>query len=251
MSTNVNLSGTSTQNSGYVPPIAQPVLTKAEPSPTRPGYTTTEFWTGTVVPTIFLVLAQFNVLPDTNNPKLGGWIHLGSYLLAGLGYAFYAISRGHVKKGAAIALAIRSVIGGNMPDILNTFRTVAPKQTADISKLAEPIVAAIQAVDPEFSESQVEDISNIVRGMVTHPQTMAAYEKMLTPVVQDAVKNVLGNANSPDVALRTAQTVEAVEDVVKAGEAPTTDLNTPPLEDVTPVDTNTGDGASFTAPQFS
>lgn len=235
-----------------MPPVAQPVVAKPEPSPTRPGYSTTEFWMATVVPTVVLFLSVFNIgNVDTTNPRVQGEIHLAAYLLAGLGYAFYALSRGHMKKGAAIAGAIRDVFAGHMSDILNTIQTVAPKQAAAVEHDLTPLVSAISSVDPEFSESQLEDLSNIIKGIMTHPQTTAVYQKLVTDAVQAAVKNALGNANTPDAELRVAQTVEAVEDVVKAGVAPTTDLNTPPLEDVVPVDTNTGDGASFTAPQFS
>lgn len=233
-------------------PVAQPVVTKPEPSPTRPGYTTTEFYVATVVPTIVLFLSLFNIgNVDTTNPRVQGEIHLAAYLLAGIGYAFYALSRGHMKKGAAIAAAIRDVFAGHMPDILNTIQTVAPKQAAAVLPDLTQLTAAIQSVDPEFSESQLLDLSNIVHGMMTHPQVQGQLKDLVTSAVQAAVKNALSSADTPNQELRVAQTVEAVEDVWKGGVRSTTDLNTPPLEDVVPVDTNTGDGASFTAPQFS
>lgn len=211
-------------------PVAQAPVA---PNPARPGYTTTEFWTSTVAPTLFLILNQLNV--GTGSPKVQADAKLGSYILAALGYSFYAISRGHMKKGAVIAGALNQLVA-KAPDIANNLRTVVPPA---VYKELAPALATIQAVDPQFSEEQLQDLSEIVGNIIkNHGVSKADLGPLLTQAIETAVKNVNSNANSPAPLLSAAQDVQQVEDVIK-GAAATTQVDGPP-----------NDGATFVAPSF-
>lgn len=220
-------------------PVAQPVPAPTSPDPAKPGYATTEFWSATVAPTIFLLLSQFNVFHiDTNNPHVEAEVKLGSYILAAIGYGFYALSRGHMKKGAAIAAAINNFTA-NLPGVISTAGEVLPQSKA-VQQL-EPLVATLQAIDPHFSEEQLDDLSSIVGGIIrNHGVTKADIAPLVEQAVTAAVNNVLSNANSPDVLLNAAKDVKQVEDVVQGATAVTTPA----------VDEPPRDGATFEAPQF-
>lgn len=155
-------------------------------NPARPGWTTTEFWAATVAPTIFLLLSQFNVGHiDTNNPHVEALTKLGSYLLAAIGYGFYALSRGHMKKGAVIANAIKQFVGA-APGIAASLKVAVPQVATPLESFA----GEIKAFDPQFSEQQLEDISQVVGNLIkNHSKTT------LQPLIQQILDAVVSPAN--------------------------------------------------------
>lgn len=205
-------------------------------TPTKPGYTTTEFGAGVVFPVIFLLLSQFNILHvDTNNPHVEAIVKLGSYVFAAVGAGFYAYSRGHMKAGAAISDGLK-VLAGELPGMGSAVQQLAPAQAAAVAHIVAPYVAELKAFDPKFSEGQLEDLSNIIGGLLKRHSSQE-----LEPLIRDAVKQIIHNvqnpvspADEPPVAFAASEDTKIVADVIHAAEAPTP----------------TGDGAAFIAPTF-
>lgn len=216
-------------------PLAKPPMST---NPARPGWTTTEFWAATVAPTIFLLLSQFNVGHiDTNNPHVEALTKLGSYLLAAIGYGFYALSRGHMKKGAVIANAIKQFVGA-APGIAASLKVAVPQVATPLESFA----GEIKAFDPQFSENQVEDLSQIVGNLLKN-HTEVKLEPLLQQIL-DAVKNQSAHKEGLISKLERSS-------ALNTGVGSVTVTTSLPATNVDQVDINPAPADTFIAPSFT
>lgn len=143
--------------------------------PDKPGYATTEFWIAGVAPLIIALLALFNVghVDLTKDPTAQAIIKIGSFIASAIGAAFYAHSRGHMKAGAVVAVALKQMdigawLGQGLKDL-----GVGISQSKPAALVGTEIPGVLVASEPPlFTEDQllqiVDTISPTLKTHVEH-----------------------------------------------------------------------------------
>lgn len=186
------------------------------PDPAKPGWTTTEFWVAGVAPLIVSMLTLFNIghVDLTNNPTAQAIIKIGGLAAASIGAAFYAHSRGHMKAGATIAAALKTMdvgawLGQGLSDIGAGLGQITPVQPPVALPVGELTIGEAQ---PQlFTEDQLLQIVDVISPTLkTHvEQAIAELKQVMTGKSPEATVPSTLAAEPVQLGMQSSDTFEA------------------------------------------
>lgn len=107
----------------------------------KPGYATTEFW-ATIIVHVLALIALVHPGIDT-----GTWTQPLAVIAAGLGTAFYSLSRAHVKKASLLSTASAVVQSVATSAATNTAAALSPATVGEVGQVTDAALSVVnQAV---------------------------------------------------------------------------------------------------------